>query len=117
MLFDWIHQINENALNLVLVANQVPSGVIEASASPPSILSHKASPTHTSPFQIPVVCVGSQAKPKGDSVSTKWAWALDQTSSLGSIARYGPILLVLPYGFYVLKNGSRIVFCNVYCSS
>lgn len=42
--------------------------------------------------------------PKRDSVSNTWAWALDQTSSLGSIASCGPVLLALPFGFHMFKR-------------
>lgn len=41
--------------------------------------------------------------PKGNSISTKWAWVLDQISGLGRVANYG-LILVLPYGFHVFKK-------------
>lgn len=42
--------MNENGLNPVLVANQIFSGQIQASASPLSILSHKEFPAQISLF-------------------------------------------------------------------
>lgn len=54
--------------------------------------------------------LGKGTGPEGDSISTKWIWALDQTSGLGFIARYRPILLVLPYDFHMFEKMALELF-------
>ena len=106
MPFDWMQQIDENALNLFWWQISSLPALLKQVLTLPASFHMK----HSQSIFLPVLdssgLCGKSSKstlPKGDSISTKWAWALDQISGLGRVASYG-LILVLPYGFHVFKT-------------